>query len=567
MSHTRTAPKVRSSLRRRITLGAVAGIAVLALAGVAFADAPDPVPDAAQIRVGPIETVDGVQVARVSISGAWEWTTHNSDCNDNRTGVGYSIDWSDPNQVGNHLTSLPGVGSIDMGAKNANDYNPVDNEVHPTPPEVAGSEFNDPGSPDSYDDWRGGCGTYNGDYNTGVWGAVNVSTGQAVTCTSDTTPSEACLGGSHVYTVEALESGITACAIMYDVHGGDSSTGGAPNGDEEVTAGGSNAASDNSAEKNNSTPLGNTCAPIAIPPLEPAPTPTPTPTDTPPNQPAPTPTPTDSPPPTASPTPPPTTPPTAPPTASPPPTAPPTPTNTPGVTPTPPGTPGATPSPTPTPKPSPPVGRPSPSPTPTPKPSPPVGRPTPSIPEGPRTCLTDHPELTMLEVHSSALSSILTTGGGRFTDGTLVVDIDNFDGSSFDWSANNDVLSSFLRVGSAGALFNYDPAARSDAVSAAGQIDAATFCYESLSSTSTPPPPNPRQTAPDTASIAPSSTGTPSGGMPLGVLLAIGALAAAVVVVAGRKQFAPARRPVAAPIPQAIWSTNPLGSARGKFGR
>ena len=39
----------------------------------------------------------------VEIHGTWAWTTHRSDCNTNRAGVGFAIDWGDNN--GNHVTN------------------------------------------------------------------------------------------------------------------------------------------------------------------------------------------------------------------------------------------------------------------------------------------------------------------------------------------------------------------------------------------------------------------------------------------------------------------------------
>src|SRR5205085_4722023 len=132
------------------------------------------------------------------------------------------IDWNDPNQAGNHVTTLQNIGSIDVGAASGNGFNPADNEVHPTRPEEAGSLFNDPGLAAQYAAWRGGCGSYNGSYNTGVWGAVDLNSGNPIECTSQNAPSATCLGGSHVYTLAAIQQGITICTIMYDVHGKDS---------------------------------------------------------------------------------------------------------------------------------------------------------------------------------------------------------------------------------------------------------------------------------------------------------------------------------------------------------
>ncbi|HUP82590.1 MAG TPA: SpaA isopeptide-forming pilin-related protein, partial [Candidatus Limnocylindria bacterium] len=324
-------PQLRN---RAVPALTVALAALIAVVGAVFADAPDPKPEQASVRVGDVFIVNGVQVARVSVSGGWQWPTHHSDCNTNRTGAGYAIDWGDPNQSGNHVTTLDSIGSIDVGAASANAYNPADNEVHPTRPEEAGSLFNDPGQPAQYAQWRGGCGTYNGQFNTGVWGAVDLGSGQPVNCTSANSPSPTCLGGSHVYTLAALQAGVTICTIMYDVHGQDSNAGGAPNGAKEVTGGGSGHNGDNGAEKNGSTPLGNTCAPIPVPTPSSSPTPSPTPSGTPPQTATPTPpqTATPTPPQTATPTPPQTATPTPPQTATP--TPPQTPTPTPSGTPT-----------------------------------------------------------------------------------------------------------------------------------------------------------------------------------------------------------------------------------------
>ncbi|MDL2336095.1 MAG: hypothetical protein QFC55_08705, partial [Chloroflexota bacterium] len=136
----------RPQLRQRALPAVLVAIATLVVAvGVVFADAPDPIPQAAQVTTGEPFIVSGVPVVRVSVSGGWQWPTHRSDCNTNRTGAGYAIDWGDPNQAGNHVTTLQSIGSIDVGAANANAYNGADNEVHPTRPEEAGSLFNDPG--------------------------------------------------------------------------------------------------------------------------------------------------------------------------------------------------------------------------------------------------------------------------------------------------------------------------------------------------------------------------------------------------------------------------------------
>jgi hypothetical protein len=248
-------------------------LCVLAFTSVALANAPDPGFAPAEGRLGPIVNIDGVDTVRVSVSGAWQWPTHSSDCNTNRTGIGYSVDWNDPDQPGNLVTVVDGL-SIDVGAWGANDYNPQDNEVHPTRPEVAGNLFADPADPALYASWHSGCGTYDGEMPLGVWGAVDLDTGEPVTCTSDSSPSPTCLGGSHVYTLAAVEEGLVACVLLYDVHGGDADSGGAPNGEKEVTAGGSNHNGDNGAEANGNLVIDNACAAIAAPEGAPSSSPT-----------------------------------------------------------------------------------------------------------------------------------------------------------------------------------------------------------------------------------------------------------------------------------------------------
>jgi uncharacterized repeat protein (TIGR01451 family) len=258
--------------------------------GSAFADAADPVPAAASARTAPGPTAD---TTRVTVSGKWLWSTHGTtDCNFDRAGVGYAVDWGDPNGVGNHVTTLSAAngGSIDVGVLPGDPNNPADNEAHPTRNEPGtNTVFNDPNVTPPTDTsrkvWRGGCGHDSngaaaGGSPTGDWGGVELTTGAPITCTSATSPNATCLGASHVYTNAALQQGITICAIMYDVHGSDSNTtsttqtggpGGLPKGASEITAGETivggktvKGNQDNGAIKNSGTPLGNTCAPLQL---------------------------------------------------------------------------------------------------------------------------------------------------------------------------------------------------------------------------------------------------------------------------------------------------------------
>src|SRR6478735_12258239 len=126
MSHAQlpTGHAGRPPLFRRRLLAALAliALATTAVAGIAMANAADPDSAAAKVKVGAIHIVDGVQIVRISISGGWQWPSQSSNCNDARTGVGYGVDWSDPDQAGNHVTTLSS-GSVDVGAAAANEYN------------------------------------------------------------------------------------------------------------------------------------------------------------------------------------------------------------------------------------------------------------------------------------------------------------------------------------------------------------------------------------------------------------------------------------------------------------
>jgi hypothetical protein len=186
-----------------------------------------------------------------------------------------------------------------------------------------------------------------------------------------------------------------------------------------------------------------------------------------------------------------------------------------------------------------------------------------------RTCQTDHPKLKVLEVGVDELGS-MPGGSGRFSDGILTVDVENFDGSRLDWRSNHDVREVFLRVGSAGASFNYDPPAQSGSgLSAAGAIDAISFCYR-LSDfapgpsqtpaptprpTHKPPAPTPRHThqPPDTAVAGslPDDPASGTGASNVAVTLVVVGAAAALIFLATLATFR--RRRVPAPV--SIWST------------
>jgi hypothetical protein len=199
-------------IRRILVLAAAL---CLSAAATAAADAPDPIPSATTGSV--VQNAD--HTFTLTVQGRWQWTTHHSNCATNRAGVGYAVAWNDSSQPGNFV----GTNSL-----SATVGTPSDNTVHSVPP-----NNQDVSSPSQFASWRGGCGTFNGTYNTGTWGPI-----------------------THTY--PASHTGdFVICPIMYDVHG--KSAGSAPNGAKEITAGGSSRNGDNSIETNGDTPLGNGC--------------------------------------------------------------------------------------------------------------------------------------------------------------------------------------------------------------------------------------------------------------------------------------------------------------------
>src|SRR3954469_18743239 len=205
-----------SPFPRRLVQSALLALAVtLCLPALAAADAPD-----VTSATGKVVAQDATSVT-VEISGTWAWTTHHSDCNTDRAGAGFAIDWGDNN--GNHVTTLNGD-SIDVGVLTSTLLNNQDNAVHTESGATGLTGFT--------------CGTYKPalGYNTGTF-----------------------TGLTHKYPANSAIPQI--CALAYDVHGKN----GVASGAKDVTAGGSGHNSDNSAEKNASTPGGNQCFTIVLP--------------------------------------------------------------------------------------------------------------------------------------------------------------------------------------------------------------------------------------------------------------------------------------------------------------
>jgi hypothetical protein len=212
---------VSFSFKQVARCASLAIAAVLIVPALAFADAAD-----VTSATGSVVNVAPNGAITVEVHGTWAWTTHTSDCNNDKRAVGVAIDWNDPNAAGNHVTTLNGV-SIDVGT-------PSDNLIHPAEPGVDTSVLAN---------WRAGCGIFNAGngYTSGTWSSQ-----------------------THTYASGPLPQ---ICALTYDVHL--ASNGGAPNAAKEITAGGANHDEDNSAEKNAQTPAGNVCATVTIAPPPP----------------------------------------------------------------------------------------------------------------------------------------------------------------------------------------------------------------------------------------------------------------------------------------------------------
>lgn len=183
-----------------IFIAAILTFSTLAPLAKVFADSADPVP--AATTGGVVFNSNGS--ITVTVQGGWVWTTHHSDCNLDRFGVGWAVDWHDPSAPGNLVGDVNGLHAY-VGT-------PSDNTVH----YAASAPY---------------CGTYDSTlkYNSGLWGPI-----------------------SHTY--PAGTTTLLACVVTYDIHAKD----GGPDPDHLI-AGGTDRNKDNSVEENKNTPLGNGC--------------------------------------------------------------------------------------------------------------------------------------------------------------------------------------------------------------------------------------------------------------------------------------------------------------------
>src|SRR5206468_2642892 len=123
--------------------------------------------------------------------------THKSNCNVDRFGMGWQVDWHD---VGGNP-----IGGGKKGSPTASVGTPTDNTVHYASPVH--------------------CGVFNGKFNEGTW-----------------------QGMDHTYPPNT--DAIVACVVTYDLH---------QNTGKAIVAGGPNHNTDNSVEKNQTTPLTSDC--------------------------------------------------------------------------------------------------------------------------------------------------------------------------------------------------------------------------------------------------------------------------------------------------------------------
>src|SRR6266496_475961 len=82
----------RSALKM---VGLVAASMVV-LAVPALADAPNPITS----QTHGVMTINPNGTATVRVFGEWDWATHHSDCNKDRSGAGVGVIWRDPTEPG-----------------------------------------------------------------------------------------------------------------------------------------------------------------------------------------------------------------------------------------------------------------------------------------------------------------------------------------------------------------------------------------------------------------------------------------------------------------------------------
>lgn len=180
---------------------ALAAAFLVAMVGPAWADSPNPIPST--VHADMTENAGGT--VTVTVRGEWDWTTHHSDCNQDRAGAGIAIVWNDPKDPGFDVDNGGGVQAGSQG----NSLNAADGTVHPADigdaatgaPGAPGQQYNSVSSPSDYASWKGGCGAYP------VSGTPKGTFGY-----------DGSAGYTHTYASKDDVSKI--CVVTYDVHGG-----------------------------------------------------------------------------------------------------------------------------------------------------------------------------------------------------------------------------------------------------------------------------------------------------------------------------------------------------------
>src|SRR3954465_3674407 len=84
----------------------------------------------------------------------------------------------------------------------------------------------------------------------------------------------------------------------------------------------------------------------------------------------------------------------------------------------------------------------------------------------------------VLDIQQTELDKALASGNGHYTDGTLNVDLANYDGSSFDWTSNLRVDGVWVSPAAGGVAYDYHSGTSGTGLTAGAEIDELTFCYD-----------------------------------------------------------------------------------------
>ena len=172
----------------------------------------------------------------------------------------------------------------------------------------------------------------------------------------------------------------------------------------------------------------------------------------------------------------------------------------------------------------------------------------PHVVTGDTTCQDSYPNDWLLDIQQAELDPALATGTGHFSDGTLNVDLANYDGSTFDWTSNLGVDGVWVSTSTGGTGYDYHGGTSGSDLTAGAQIDELTFCYDHNQAGPTPgteeqgPAATPK--LPDTAVIPATLINHDDNSLPPAVLLAmlgIVVVLGSAALVASRGLFAPAR--------------------------